>query len=435
MVRRKQEEGVTMGSLAEKSLIGYLLTDNQRISDVSNILTKDMFTVPIYGDIFQSMVDNFSEKVNCDIVTLQPILLEKGYEEEAVNLNLLNAVSDLDFSISFKSCIDGVHNAYKAKVLSEKYNCKMQGTKDVNDRIKTMIDDLESLVGNTQQEVVTVADMVSRNKDNYFKPGVENNKVYFGLKKLDEYVGGVEGGDVVILAARPAVGKSAMALQIIEYNASKGKKVCYLNLEMQEKQIYERMLAKASKIDMLRIRNAVAFLNDEEEKFNSGNEKLKTYDNIFVRNGSARVSDVRSCVKNGEYDLVVIDYLQLLKPDKGRGSNRYAEVGDISRGIKAIAMDYNVPIIALSQLNRASEGKEDKEPTMSELRESGDIEQDASVIIMLWNSNLDDKSQKRIKVDKARQGRLGSEDLTFNGSSMTFESADEFKEADDNPFT
>lgn len=423
-----------MGSLAEKTLIGYLITDNQRITDAVNVLSREMFTVAIYGDIFQAMIDNFSEKIDCNIVSLQPILLEKGYEEEAVNVNLLSAVKDLDFSISFKSCVETVHDAYKAKVLGERFGRKMQGTVEVNDEIKSMIVELESLIGDNKQEIVSVADMVERNKDKYFKPGVDKQKVFFGIKKIDEYVGGVEGGDIVVLAARPAVGKSAMALQIIEYNALNGKKVCYINLEMQEKQIYERMLAKASQIDMLRIRNAVAFLNDEEEKFKSGNEKLKAFENIHVRNGSARVSDVRSCVKNGNYDLVVIDYLQLVKPDKGRGSNRYAEVGDISRGIKAIAMDYNVPIIALSQLNRASEGKEDKEPTMSELRESGDIEQDASVIIMLWNSNNDDKSQKRIKVDKARQGRLGSEDLVFNGSSMSFVGSDDFTEIEENPF-
>lgn len=423
-----------MGSLAEKTLIGYLITDNQRITDAVNVLSREMFTVAIYGDIFQAMIDNFSEKIDCNIVSLQPILLEKGYEEEAVNVNILSAVKDLDFSISFKSCVETVHDAYKAKVLGERFGRKMQGTVEVNDEIKSMIVELESLIGDNKQEIVSVADMVERNKDKYFKPGVDKQKVFFGIKKIDEYVGGVEGGDIVVLAARPAVGKSAMALQIIEYNALNGKKVCYINLEMQEKQIYERMLAKASQIDMLRIRNAVAFLNDEEEKFKSGNEKLKAFENIHVRNGSARVSDVRSCVKNGNYDLVVIDYLQLVKPDKGRGSNRYAEVGDISRGIKAIAMDYNVPIIALSQLNRASEGKEDKEPTMSELRESGDIEQDASVIIMLWNSNNDDKSQKRIKVDKARQGRLGSEDLVFNGSSMSFVGSDDFTEIEENPF-
>lgn len=424
-----------MSSLAEKTLIGYLITDNQRIADVANVIDAEMFTVKIYSDIFQVMKNNFSENIVSDIVSLSPYLLEKGYEEEAVNVNLFSAVRDLDFSISFKSCVENVRDSYKAKVLNEKFNKKMEGTNEVNDAIKQMITELEMLLGDNKQEVVSVADMVDRNIDKYFKPGVDKQKVFFGLKKLDEYVGGVEGGDVVVLAARPAVGKSAMALQIIEHNAQCGKKVCYINLEMQEKQIYERMLAKASKIDMLRIRNAVAFLNDEEEKFKTGNEKLKAFENIHVRNGSARVSDVRSCVKNGNYDLVVIDYLQLVKPDKGRGSNRYAEVGDISRGIKAIAMDYDVPIIALSQLNRASEGKEDKEPTMSELRESGDIEQDASVIIMLWNSDRDDKTKKRIKVDKARQGKLGSEDLIFNGSSMTFESLNDFTVADDNPFT
>ena len=394
--------------------------DSSRISMSVNKIRKEMFTMPIYADIYEEFENGYNDNIEVNSVTLQPFLLGKGYQEKIVNQTLMTCVSDLDLQVSYKSCVESIVNDYKVKIYGEKVKGRLPQTAEINDAIKQMILELENLLEENHEEIRSVAEIARRNKDNYFKPGVEKQKVYFGLRELDRMVGGIEGGDVAILAARPAVGKSAMALQIIEYNAKRGKKVAYFNLEMQEKQIYERMAARASGIEMARIRNATRFLQDEESKFKIGNEKLSKMDNVFVRSGSARISDLRTAVKSGGYDLVILDYLQLLKPDKGRGSNRYAEVGDISRGVKAIAMDFDVPIIALSQLNRASEGKEDKEPNMSELRESGDIEQDASVIIMLWNSDKEDKTKKKIKVDKARQGKLGTQDLTFNGATMTF---------------
>jgi len=428
-----------MSYLAEKNVIGYLLLDSSRISASENKITRSMFTTPIMGDIYAEFEEGYSESREVNAVTLQTMLLEKGYAENIVSKTLMDCVSDVDFQSSFGSCIESISNDYKVRLYGEKVKGKLPPSADIDDAIKKTILELENMLDGRNEDIKSVADIAKANKDLYFKPGIEKTKVFFGLREIDRLVGGVEGGDVVILAARPAVGKSAMALQIIDYNAKKGKKVGYFNLEMQEKQVYERMIAKASGIELNRIRNATRFLQDEEQRFNSGNEKLASMENIFVRSGSARVSDLRTAVKNGNFDLVVIDYLQLLKPDKGRGSNRYAEVGDISRGVKAIAMDCDVPIIALSQLNRASEGKEDREPTMAELRESGDIEQDASVIIMLWNSDKDDRTKKKIKVDKARQGKLGTEELVFNGATMTFTSYEKPKdepnaEFDDNPF-
>jgi replicative DNA helicase len=143
-----------------------------------------------------------------------------------------------------------------------------------------------------------------------------------------------------------------------------------------------------------------------------------------------------------DYDIIIIDYLQLLKADNTYRGNRAAEVGEISRAIKNLAMELNIPIIALSQLNRASMGRDDKEPTMSELREAGNIEQDASVIMLLWNIDENDKSKKGCKIEKNRQGECGKIVMRFNGDTMRFEETDEdFKSAsgwskadDDNPF-
>lgn len=432
-----------MSSIAEKNIIGYLFMDSSRMEESINKLHSDMFSTPIYADIYEEYENGFNENREVNPVTIQSYLVGMDkYTEEIINQTIMSCV-DVDLGSSYKSCVEIVTNDYKVREYGKRITVPIPKDSNVIEATRQMISELEGIIGENQEEVRSVAEIAKIHKDDYFKQGVEKKRIYFGFKELDKMVGGVEGGDIIILAARPAVGKSAIALQIIEYNAIKGKKIGYFNLEMQEKQVYERMIAKASKIEMARIRNATRFLQDEEQKYNEGNEKLSKLENVFVRSGSATVSDIRLAVKNGHYDLVVIDYLQLLKPNKSRGANRYAEVGDISRGVKSIAMDFDVPIIALSQLNRASEARENAEPNMSELRESGDIEQDASVIIMLWNSDKDDNTKKKIKASKARQGKLGTEELTFNGSTMSFVSSTESKkdgfiqlsDDDDTPFT
>jgi replicative DNA helicase len=125
-------------------------------------------------------------------------------------------------------------------------------------------------------------------------------------------------------------------------------------------------------------------------------------------------------MRTAKYDLLIIDYLQLLIADDRYRGNRQAEVGFISSQLKAIAMDYQIPVIALSQLNRASEGRQNKEPTMGELREAGNLEQDASTIILMWNKNENDPSEKGLKVEKSRQGKTGRCDMVFDGAHMTF---------------
>ena len=198
---------------------------------------------------------------------------------------------------------------------------------------------------------------------------------------------------------------------------------------MTSKQIYERAIAKASGINMKRIRNATNFLNDEKAKFDKGNDLLSQESNLYIYEGSFMVKDIKAEQMVNRYDAIFIDYLQLLRPDRTR-TNRREEVADISKGLKRIAMDYKIPVFALSQLNRASELNKDKEPTMAELREAGDIEQDASTILMLWNPNKEDFTTKMLKVEKGRQTGNSRQILRFEGSRMTFYE-EGFEEADD----
>ena len=142
--------------------------------------------------------------------------------------------------------------------------------------------------------------------------------------------------------------------------------------------------------------------------------------NVLISTGSKTVGEIRAESRHQQFEVIIIDYLQLIKADR-RYSNRASEVGDISKAVKALAMELHIPIVLLSQLNRTSEIRDTKEPTMSELRESGDIEQDASNIILLWNVSEEDKKYKGLKVEKQRQGENMKEGLKFDGEHMRFE--------------
>ena len=337
------------------------------------------------------------------------------------------------------SYADIVRSEYRAGEL----NRILQGVKpdpeSVDQQAGELINDLEALLDGRESQSKTLAEITRENKDRYFKDDAAQ-RMYIGFPKLDDILGGLEGGDMIVIGARPGVGKSAFVTQVTTSLARSGKRVGFYNLEMQEKQIYERFVVAESGIGLTRLRRAVRFLGDEEERFRRANEVLEKEDRIVITTGSKAMSEIRSESRHMGYDVIVIDYLQLLKADKTYRGNRYAEVGAISKAIKALAMELNIPVIALSQLNRVSEARDTKEPTMSELREAGDIEQDASVILLMWNLSKD-SSRKGIKVEKQRQGRTGKIVLRFNGDLMRFEETDETprddwqEDEEENPFT
>lgn len=417
---------------AEMEVISALLIDGGQIVNVYKVLSPEMFESPTYGRIYGIYASAYEQHKDITYAEIQQGLITGGMSEEYARDCIKECLDQSLSWMTIKANAILIRDEYRARKATEILNHTRPTGADIEKCIRDTIADLEKLTLQDEVKEKPLSQIVDENEGNYFKQN-DKPRLNMGLKKLDESIGGIEGGDVVIIAARPAVGKSAFALQIIRQFAKDGKKVAYFNLEMREKQVYERFAAAASGIELNRIRLATNFLGDEREKFTRANDMLKQQDKIIVHSGSKQVSDIRSETRERGYDVIVIDYLQLLKPNTRRGANRYAEVGDISRGIKAIAMDYNIPVIALSQLNRASEGKENKEPFMSDLRESGDIEQDASVILMLWNPDMKDKSKKVIKIEKARQGTTSRQDLYFDGKHMTFS---EFAPvSDDTPFT
>ena len=282
-----------------------------------------------------------------------------------------------------------------------------------------IITEIENIKLNQKRRTHKIVDVISENKNEYFKDNnMEQLKIRFQIDLLDDCVT-LKGGEVTILGARPSVGKSAFALQILKNVAKQGFRVGYFNLEMLDQQIYERLICSESKIDLQRLKRATTFLGDEKERFDTSNDELGKLD-IRISSGSFSISEIKAESRHQNYDLIVIDYLQLIRADKSFESRR-VEVGQISRQIKELAMELDVPIIVLSQLSRKSEYTQDKEPSMADLRETGDIEQDASTIILMWNLSDDFRNFKGLKVDKNRQGKLLSIPLEFDGDYMKFE--------------
>lgn len=413
-----------MSYLAEQNVIGSLMMDMNCIDQIYNILEPEMFTSELLGRLYVEFQRGYDNGYEISLPLLLQKLADDSFPEYVILDEIKNCMATTITSATVKSYAVVVVNDFKARRLDNLLGMIKVSPNNIDGQIGAIINDLEALLEGKQSAAKSLPVIVRENKGKYFRDN-ESEKMYLGFPKLDDLLGGLEGGDVIIIGARPAVGKSAFVTQITSNLAAKGKRVGFYNLEMQEKQVYERFVVSQSGIGLTRLRRAKRFLGDEKEKFDRANEALEKKDNIVIATGSKAVSKIRSESRHMGYDMIIIDYLQLLKPDKSYRGNRYAEVGEISHAIKALAMELNIPIIALSQLNRVSEMKETKEPTMAELREAGDIEQDASVILMMWNISQNDPSKKGCKVEKQRQGRTGKVILNFNGDLMQFEEANE----------
>ena len=425
-----------MNLLAEQNVIGSLLLDPESIGKIQG-LEPDMFGSELYGRMYLEFLRGYENGYQVNAVVLAAKISE--YPADVVQREIRTCLEKTLTSGEVESYADIVIREYRAAQLDRILQSVKPDPENVDEQTGELINDLEALLDGRESQAKTLAEITRENKDRYFKDDAAQ-RTYIGFSKLDDLLGGLEGGDMIVIGARPGVGKSAFVTQITTDLARSGKRVGFYNLEMQEKQVYERFVVAESGIGLTRLRRAVRFLGDEEERFRRANEVLEKEDRIIITTGSKAMSEIRNESRHMGYDVIIIDYLQLLRADKTYRGNRYAEVGAISRAIKALAMELNIPIIALSQLNRVSENREGKEPTMAELREAGDIEQDASVILLMWNMSKD-SSRKGIKIEKQRQGRTGKIVLRFNGDLMRFEETEETprddwqEDEEENPFT
>lgn len=404
---------------AENGVIGCVLLDNNCLYDVYNTLRPDMFESEFCRYCYAEMLAMYDRGEAINIISLSQTLENHKWDKQDILAFLKDCLDSSITSVMIKSHAESIIKSYKSRTVKQLFGRASLAEKDIDGTISEVIASLEELQGNKEVRFKSLKQIVAENKDNYFCEKSGDGNIKTGFYKLDDCLGWLEGGDITVIGARPGVGKSAIVTQIIGNMAKKGHRVGYFNLEMNESQVYERFVSRLAELSLTRVRRANSFLGGEKEAFEKANDEMSGYD-VIISTGSKSISEVRAESRHQQFDVIVIDYLQLVKADR-RYANRSSEVGDISKSIKGLASELHVPIILLSQLNRVSEHNDTREPTMAELRESGDIEQDASNIILMWNVSDKNRSFKGLKVEKQRQGETMKEGLRFDGEHMRFE--------------
>ena len=419
---------------AEKAVIGCLLIDINSIEKVYLNLTEEKFSDPYLGRIYHEIKKSYDNNLGADINTL--IFQLGDLPEEIIQPLLVECAESVSTSIKIEQYASIVQKNYKARMLGRILNVNANG-EDIDKTIEDLQNQLEILASDKVETQKDAKQLVNEYASQRGIP-TRSQGINIGFKKIDDLIGGIDDGDIAIIGARPAVGKTAFLLEIMRYMVSQGKKTELFSLEMTNEQIYDRLVCRESGIDLTRVRRALKFNDSEQVRFETANEKLRqTADKMIFHDDVYTVSEMSLEIKKNMPDVVLIDYAQLIKSESNYKGNRFAEVGDVSRSLKKLAKRMKIPIFLLCQLNRVKD--ETKEPSMTELRESGDFEQDASVIILMWNKT-EDKTEKGVKVDKNRSGKTGNTTLYFDGSKMIFSEDGNFDThfedaKEDTPFT
>lgn len=413
---------------AERGILGCILIDQSCLYDIYGKLEPQMFADEFCSDTYREMLAMYDCGKKINLMDLSQQMENHKYDSQFIAEQLRECLSVTPASVLAKNYANTIINEYKARTVKELFSRVSLRPKDIDETIAECLAKLEGLQKSEESNLKSMKKIVEENKGNYFIPDKPTSGIQFGLDKLDEYLGDLPKGDVTVVAARPSVGKSALVAQIIMYLCRKGLKVGYFNLEMPETQVYERFVSNVGQLSLIRLKRAKAFLGDEQEKFEKANEEIAGY-NLYI-SSSRKVSKMKAESRHQNFDVVVVDHLQLSESDKNYNGNRNGEIGENSRKLKALGMELKAHVILISQLNRDVERRDSKEPNMADLRESGDIEQDASNIIFIWN--LSDKenlrSYKGIKIEKNRNGILMREGLEFDGEHMQFvESKSDFE--------
>ena len=397
---------------SEQSVLGAMLMDSQAISSASEILTGDDFYNKQYGVIFDSMVELQNSGSAVDLITLQEKLKEKNVPPEVSSLSYVREFIDaVPTSANIKAYATIVHEkAVLRKMIrtnDEISNCCYEGKEELGnilDAAEKKIFDVVKRRGSS--DFVPIEDVVMNALDAIERAGKakgETTGVPTGFKDLDYATAGLQPSDLVLIAARPSMGKTAFALNIALHASMKEKrKVAMFSLEMSKEQLVNRFLAMESKVSSQKIR--IGDLNPSEwQALSVGATEVAGASVVIDDTPGITPGELRSkCRKlklEKGLDLIIIDYLQLMS-GSGKTDSRQQEVSDISRSLKSLARELNVPVVALSQLSRKVEDRTDKRPMLSDLRESGAIEQDADVVMFLYREDYYNKETENVNVSE-----------------------------------
>ena len=423
---------------AEQAVIGAMLMDQQAIIDASEVITAEDFYQRQYGVIFGAVVELFNEGKPVDLVTLQDRLKEKDVPPEVSSMEFIRDIFDLA-TISTNAKIHAAIVREKAtlrrliRVNEEIANTCYMGKDRLEDIMayteKAIFDLLQSRDSGSFVPIKQVALNVLEKIEAASRSGGMVTGIPTGFIDLDYKTSGMQPSDLVLLAARPSMGKTAFVLNLVDYVAvRKGLPCMVFSLEMSKEQLVNRMLSMESSVDSQKLRTGSLTDADWDAVVEGigiiGNSKLIIDDTPGISITELRSKCRKMKLEHG-LSMVIIDYLQLMSGSGRSGDNRQQEISEISRSLKALARELNAPVIALSQLSRACESRQDHRPMLSDLRESGAIEQDADVVMFLYRDDYYNKDTERpnvaeVIIAKQRNGPIGTVELLWRPEFTKF---------------
>ena len=424
---------------AEQGIIGSMLVNRDAISDVMDMLTGDEFYNKQYGILFDNMVELYSEGASVDTVTLNERLQRKAIPDEVANTDTLaKLVMETPLYAPVKDYARIVKDkATLRQLIRLCENAEADGYKSeeaVEDILERAEQSIFKLVQNRNgsEETVSIRDVVMNVILEMEEAARHDGKVTgvpTGFRDLDSMLTGMHAGELLLVAARPAMGKTAFVLNIAHYLAvMKHIPVGFFSLEMSREQLASRVLAIDAMVDSKNMKTG-NLSDDDWDKVIESTEAVANSPLYIEENSSVTISELRSIARkwkqNYGVQVIMIDYLQLMSPSRSVES-RQVFIAEVSRALKNLAKELKIPIIALSQLSRAVDARPDHKPVLSDLRESGSIEQDADVVMFIYrdeyyNPETTEKPQTaEIIIAKQRSGETGSVDLRWIGKYTKF---------------
>ncbi len=427
---------------AEESVIGSCFLSKYALQKAAESLTPESFYNEKNGKIFSTMLSLQEDKTPIDLTTVTSYLKKNNQLNEVGGVEYLNEVlnyvptaSNIDFYIKsveesalLRSLIETA-----TEIASEGYRTD----ETVNEILDNSEKKILNIVKNRKAtEFRTIKEILAKTQSDLERLSESKGEITglaTGWYDFDRVTTGLHPNEFIILAARPAVGKTAFALNLATHAAmEQDKSVAFFTLEMSAEQLAMRILASLGQLDGFKLKSG-NLLNQDWKRINEASAQLANTNLVIDDTSGITIGEIRAKCRrlasseNG-LSLVVIDYLQLISGGKNYGSNRQQEVSDISRSLKTLALELEIPIIALSQLSRGVESREDKRPMMSDLRESGSIEQDADIVMFLYRDDYYNKEAKmednnsviEINIAKHRSGPTATIELLFKKNTQTF---------------
>jgi len=421
----------------EATILGSILTDPKSLNDVLEIIDINDFYRESHKIIYSVFLDLFSHNIKIDFITVAEALSKIDSLENCGGITYLAQMAESILSTddirAYAEIIKEKSNKRKIikianELLEKGYNVKLN-SKEI---ISNVEESLCNLVLNTEDrmcDIDLVMDATLKLLEDNYKNGGGITGISSGFEEIDRVTSGLQKQDLIIIAARPSMGKTTLAVNIANYVA-KTKQVAIFSLEMSKEQLVQKELSATALVEYDKIRSG-KLDNKEWEKVADASGRIASLKLKIDDTAAQSVNVVKAKCKKlkaqGGLDLIVIDYLQLMQ---GNGEkNREQEISTISRGLKAIAKELDITVIALSQLSRAPEQRSDHRPMLSDLRESGSIEQDADVVIFLYrdeyyNNETEDKNIAECIIGKQRNGRVGTIKLAWLGQYQMFANLD-----------